>query len=555
MSIQCNQNIHSLNFEKIAKDTLAENYTVSELMDIVDQNRTDQLKILSDPLVENKDKVNLIYYSYEDKLLFNRDVREKFIEKLSLENIKSIVDFITKGDTKSIAENRLYDILVQVSQKIPTKFLQAFNFANHVHEIEKESYIQGIQEVNPEYPLYDYQQKIANQVNQLILGGHEKRCMIHLPTGAGKTRTAINVVCDFLRQRRSVVIWLTNRTELSSQALDTFKEAWSKLGNRNIRVYSFFGDSYLNTLDGVKEGLVIASVGKVHQQIKNNEKVFLDFAEKADLVIFDEAHQITAPTYKYTVEFLMRKIKKDNTFLVGLSATPGRKLKIDEANQEDIELSDFFNNKKVTMKVSGFPSPITFLMNEKYLAKPDYKLISYEGAKIVEVENCFSSSKNTEEIKNLLSKDKERNKKILDTIKKEFHNGKSIIVFATNLEHASQLQNLLAMDEIKSFKVDGSDTKEDRDFRIHQFKKGRVKILINYDVLTAGFDAPITSVAIIARPTDSLVAYSQMAGRAMRGKISGGNDVCTIYTVRDDIPAYTDVIKQFEHWDDLWAEA
>ena len=75
--------------------------------------------------------------------------------------------------------------------------------------------------------------------------------------------------------------------------------------------------------------------------------------------------------------------------------------------------------------------------------------------------------------------------------------------------------------------------------------------MINYDVLTAGFDAPHTNVAIIARPTNSLVAYSQMAGRAMRGGETG-NKECRIYTVNDDIPEFKSVIKAFLHWDKYW---
>ena len=79
-------------------------------------------------------------------------------------------------------------------------------------------------------------------------------------------------------------------------------------------------------------------------------------------------------------------------------------------------------------------------------------------------------------------------------------------------------------------------------------------MLVNFNILTAGFDAPITNTVVIARPTDSLVQYSQMAGRAMRGLKSKGNENCKIYTVRDDIPAFTSVVRAFKHWDSLWAE-
>ena len=79
-------------------------------------------------------------------------------------------------------------------------------------------------------------------------------------------------------------------------------------------------------------------------------------------------------------------------------------------------------------------------------------------------------------------------------------------------------------------------------------------MLINYGVLTAGFDAPKTNVAIIARPTTSLVLYSQMVGRAIRGTRAGGNDKSTIFTVVDNLPGFRDVSQAFLNWEDVWAQ-
>ena len=58
-------------------------------------------------------------------------------------------------------------------------------------------------------------------------------------------------------------------------------------------------------------------------------------------------------------------------------------------------------------------------------------------------------------------------------------------------------------------------------------------VMVNYGVLTTGFDAPATSAALIARPTRSLVLYSQMVGRATRGTRVGGNAQAEIVTVVD----------------------
>lgn len=78
-------------------------------------------------------------------------------------------------------------------------------------------------------------------------------------------------------------------------------------------------------------------------------------------------------------------------------------------------------------------------------------------------------------------------------------------------------------------------------------------MLCNFGVLTTGFDAPNTSAAIIARPTKSLVLYSQMVGRATRGTKAGGNETCEISTIVDTkLPGFGDMAEAFTNWEDVW---
>jgi superfamily II DNA or RNA helicase len=77
--------------------------------------------------------------------------------------------------------------------------------------------------------------------------------------------------------------------------------------------------------------------------------------------------------------------------------------------------------------------------------------------------------------------------------------------------------------------------------------------MVNYGILTTGFDAPRVSAAIIARPTMSLVLYSQMVGRATRGIKAGGNKEAEILTVVDkSLPGFNNVAEAFLNWEDVW---
>ena len=78
-------------------------------------------------------------------------------------------------------------------------------------------------------------------------------------------------------------------------------------------------------------------------------------------------------------------------------------------------------------------------------------------------------------------------------------------------------------------------------------------VLFNYGVLTTGFDAPKTSAAIIARPTKSLVLYSQMVGRIIRGEKVDGTKEAEIWTVVDQqLPGFRDISEAFWNWEDVW---
>ena len=91
---------------------------------------------------------------------------------------------------------------------------------------------------------------------------------------------------------------------------------------------------------------------------------------------------------------------------------------------------------------------------------------------------------------------------------------------------------------------------------IQRFKRsdGRRRVLVNFGVLTTGFDAPAASAALIARPTKSLVLYSQMVGRVIRGPRAGGTKRCEIVTVVDTtLPGFGDVADAFMNWEDVWS--
>jgi superfamily II DNA or RNA helicase len=152
----------------------------------------------------------------------------------------------------------------------------------------------------------------------------------------------------------------------------------------------------------------------------------------------------------------------------------------------------------------------------------------------------------------MLGRLKERNSIIINEIQKEVGLNKPTLVFSCGIEHSRLLTVGLAIKGIKSAFVDYTKSPSSRKIVIEQFKQGEIKVLINYGVLSTGFDAPEIQTLVIARPTTSLILYSQMIGRGLRGPKVGGNKEVTVIDVKDNFSAYGDLDVMYNHFSGYW---
>ena len=84
-----------------------------------------------------------------------------------------------------------------------------------------------------------------------------------MPTGSGKTRTAMRIICEHINNKicdskTGLVFWLADSEELCSQAASEFKKAWSALGLEEISLFRFYGN-YECSLDELQSGLVLGA--------------------------------------------------------------------------------------------------------------------------------------------------------------------------------------------------------------------------------------------------------------------------------------------------------
>ena len=87
---------------------------------------------------------------------------------------------------------------------------------------------------------------------------------------------------------------------------------------------------------------------------------------------------------------------------------------------------------------------------------------------------------------------------------------------------------------------------------IDGFRGGRYDVIVNFGILSTGFDAPSTRAIVITRPTASVVLYSQMLGRGMRGPLVGGNKECTVVDIVDNIEGFGSEEGIYEYFAGYW---
>ena len=406
--------------------------------------------------------------------------------------------------------------------------------------------------ITPAYSLFDHQRNAVRKLAPL-LAQDERRAVLHLPTGVGKTRTAMHVVADSLRAHEpSVVVWLASGKELLEQAVVAFKEAWTHLGTRPLQIGTMWGDR-MPDLDRFFDGFLAVGLAKGWAVISRTDPDWaLRIARRVRLVVFDEAHQSIARTYRRITEELTLDFR---CALLGLTATPGRTWSdIDK----DGELAEFFHGNKVTLDVPG-ENPIEYLIANGFLARPSFRtLLSRPGLGITEKElaRIARGLDIPQEIVTALSMSEQYVTAVLGAIWELLDAGhRRVLVFAATVQHARTLSAILVARDVRSNVVTGLTPVRVREHAIRTFKSDdqAPMVLVNFGVLTTGFDAPTASAVVIARPTQSLVLFSQMVGRAIRGPKAGGTETCEVVTVVDpSLPGFGDVAAAFLNWEDVW---
>ena len=443
------------------------------------------------------------------------------------------------------------------------KFVEFFNYPYYIIpdkaiELEIEKTIFGENgEFEPLKMLLNFQSPVVYKTLKHI-ESLNARCLIQMPTGTGKTRTAIEIISNLFNQNKEIqIVWFANKSELLEQAREAFIHVWKHVGKYPIKVINVWGNK---PIPEISENSVIVFAG--YQKLNN----FLRMGKKLKphYIVVDEAHQILAPTYNYALRKLANF--ENSTRVIGLTATPGRgideqqnKLLVDEfqTNIRPIELDD--DDKKIYEN-----DIVKYLEDEDVLAKCvpkpietdiEYDLSDDEWENLRKLVQGDHPDYSTEFLKKLAS-DNTRNILIIDKLKEYADKGKKILYFSTNKPQSILVFAALQKLGVKAIHVDADTDPSFRRQIIKKFKDtDEINVICNFDIYSTGFDVPKLDVVFIGRPVNSPVLFNQMVGRGTRGPKMNGGDSFILVQVIDKIKSRFvdfDPYSQYGFWDDNW---
>jgi superfamily II DNA or RNA helicase len=406
-------------------------------------------------------------------------------------------------------------------------------------------------EVEPFRPLPQlepFQAELLAPVREVLTApAGSNRGILTLPTGAGKTRTAVEAILEWRRDAtaRCAVLWIAQSEELCEQAVQAFREVWIDCGHRpnaprdRLLISRLWGGG--RKIPGTAD-IVVASIQKLHAIWRGED----DDARRDDLtalagdigvVVIDEAHRMLAPSYSDVLGFIGIDLARRRTSalpLLGLTATPFRGVV-----EETQTLVTRFHGRLLRPLCLG-DDPVGRLRAQQVLSHPDHEVLDYGGRAIPLAHNptyeaYFERFRDFHpDLLEELGEESVRNRRILERLC-QLPADWPVLFFGCSVEQATAMSVMLRRRSRSAAVVTANTRAATRRALIEEFRAERISVLCNFGVLTTGFDAPRVRALVIARPTASPVLYEQMIGRGMRGPRFGGTERCLVIDVADNI--------------------
>lgn len=325
--------------------------------------------------------------------------------------------------------------------------------------------------------LYPYQESdIARIFARIMEVDNDHNLLFQLPTGGGKTVIFSEISKRFIEERKSKVLILTHRIELSVQTANVL---------RSLEIPTKVINSHVKDLEDQAEyTCFVAMVETLNNRLQEDDNYIKDIG----LVIVDEAHYNS-----------FRKIFQyfKNINVLGVTATPLSSNKI-------LPLNDNYDELMVGESIRD-------LVDKGFLADATTYTysVNLRGLK-VGISGDFTVSSSERVYSNYMMQDR------LLAAYEEKARGTKTLIFNSGIDTSRRVEQLFSRANYPIRHLDSTFSDSERKAVIDWFKNTDDGILTSVGILTHGFDEPSVRSIILNRATRSLTLYHQMIGRGSR---------------------------------------
>ncbi len=311
--------------------------------------------------------------------------------------------------------------------------------------------------------------------------------LVVMPTGGGKTILFADVIRRVF-PRRALVI--AHREELIFQARDKIQRVTGLSADVEMGEYRS---------DGGLFGAARVVVSTIQTQCSGGDgggRMSKFDPSQFGLLIIDEAHHATSPTYRRVIEYY-----RTNPALkvLGVTATP------DRADEE--ALGQVFQSV-------AFDYEVLDAIHDGWLVPIEQQMVHVEGLDYSDVRTT-AGDLNGGDLAAVM--EAERNLQPMASASLAIIGQRRALVFTSSVKAAEMTAEIFNRHRTDMAAwVCGKTDRDERRGVLADFAAGKVQVVCNCGVLTEGFDDPGVEVVIMGRPTKSRALYSQMVGRSTR---------------------------------------
>lgn len=334
--------------------------------------------------------------------------------------------------------------------------------------------------------LRDYQQEIFDRV----LAHGKEHSIIQLASGAGKSYIIAKLAEFYKSQGLDVVVlvpWVVVRYQIA---------------------------------DLLRENGINVPVSSANLINRNKEKI-----KNIDVFLIDEAHHSSADSYQEVFKAF------PDAQRVGFSATPMR--------NDDKDLIGVYQNLIQSDVTTKDLIDRGYLSKFVYYAPSNSDVASHSISKDkLNVGGGYSIDRGTAPMTRTVYGD------VVDTWLKYGKNYQTVL-FAPDVETSKKYAKLLQQRGISAESIDSSMSSKDVANIIDRYRKGKIKILCNYNMISEGFDMKECDCVVLTSTTFSCPMFYQRAYRALRKNgnrraiVIDHGDNAFVHGMLDDIKNYS----------------